>query len=171
MNNGIFLLNRLHDVLNSFRSLDFLAPLAIRLFLAPVMLVAGWNKLENFDSTAQWFGNPDWGLGLPMPEVLLSLAIAAEVVGGVLILVGLATRYAALPLMFTMIMAAATAHWSNGWFAIAPSNPDTSAARPLAALGIDAAQQSLANSTEVAERLERARGLLREHGNYGWLTD
>lgn len=167
----VYVMNRLHDLLNRFRGLDFLAPLAIRLYLAPVMLVAGWHKVENFDSVVQWFGNAEWGLGLPLPAVMLSLAIAAELGGGVLILIGLATRYAAVPLMFTMLVAAVTAHWSNGWFAIAPSDPATSAARPLAALGIDAARDSLANSEDVAARLDRARGLLREHGNYEWLTE
>ncbi|MDF1820643.1 MAG: DoxX family membrane protein [Alcanivoracaceae bacterium] len=166
----VYALNRLHDLLNRFRALDFLAPLAIRLYLAPVMLVAGWHKVENFDSVVQWFGNTEWGLGLPMPAVMLSLAIIAELAGGVLILVGLATRYAALPLIFTMLVAAVTAHWDNGWFAIAPSDPATSAARPLAALGIDGAEQSLANSEQVAARLEQARSLLRENGDYSWLT-
>ena len=170
MSNLVYAFNRLHDLVQGFRTLDFLAPLAIRLYLAPVMIVAGWHKLESFDSVAQWFGNADWGLGLPAPELLLSLTIAAELGGGLLLLVGLATRYAAVPLMITMLVAALSAHWGNGWFAIAPSDPSTSAARPLAALGIDAAQQSLENSEAVAKRLDRARAILREHGDYDWLT-
>ena len=53
---------------------------------------------------------------------------------GKVLLLGLATRYIAVPLMITMVVAAATVHWENGWFAIAPSNPETSAARPLASV-------------------------------------
>jgi uncharacterized membrane protein YphA (DoxX/SURF4 family) len=73
--------------------------------------------------------------------------------------------------MITMLVAAFSVHWDNGWFAIAPSNPETSMAQPLAAVGIPAAQQSLENSEEVGKRLTAARGLLREHGQYGWLTE
>ena len=165
------LANRLHSLFNRTRKLDFLAPLLLRLFLAPVMIAAGWQKAGSFDSTVAWFGNDDWGLGLPFPAVLATLAITTELVGGLLLLIGLATRYVAVPLMITMLVAALTVHWQNGWFAVAPSDPDTSMARPLAALGIPAAQRSLENSREVGQRLQAARGLLREHGHYGWLTE
>jgi uncharacterized membrane protein YphA (DoxX/SURF4 family) len=110
-------------------------------------------------------------LGLPFPALLATLAIATELVGGILLLVGLATRYVAVPLMITMLVAAFSVHWQNGWFAVAPSDPETSMARPLAALGIPAAQRSLENSAEVGQRLQAARGLLREHGHYSWLTE
>lgn len=163
--------NRFHSLFNRTRKLDFLAPLLLRLFLAPVMIAAGWQKAGSFDSTVAWFGNDDWGLGLPFPALLATLAIAAELVGGILLLIGLATRYVAVPLMITMLVAALSVHWPNGWFAVAPSNPDTSMARPFAALGIPAAQRSLENSSEVGRRLQAARGLLREHGHYGWLTE
>lgn len=164
-------LNRLHDLLDLTRRLDFLAPLLLRLYLAPIMITSGWTKATSFDSTAAWFGNPDWGLGMPLPGLMAFLAIAAELVGGFLLLFGLATRYVAVPLMFTMAVAAAAVHWDNGWFAIAPSNPETSTAMPLAAVGIDAAERSLENSEEVGRRLDMARSILREHGNYSWLTE
>ena len=50
--------------------LDGLAPLALRLYLVPVFWMAGTKKLAGIDSTIGWFGNPDWGLGLPAPELL-----------------------------------------------------------------------------------------------------
>lgn len=163
--------NHFHSLFNRTRYVDFLAPLLLRLFLAPVMIAAGWQKASSFDSTVAWFGNDDWGLGLPFPALLATLAIATELVGGILLLVGLATRYVAVPLMVTMLVAIFSVHWQNGWFAVAPSNPDTSMARPLAALGIPAAQRSLENSAAVGQRLQAAKGLLREHGHYGWLTE
>ena len=43
------LLNRLQDVLETLRHIDFLGPLALRLYLAPVFWVAGLNKLNGFD--------------------------------------------------------------------------------------------------------------------------
>ncbi|MTI52503.1 MAG: DoxX family protein [Alcanivorax sp.] len=118
-----------------------------------------------------WFGNPDWGLGLPFPWLLALMATATELVGGVFLLIGFATRWISVPLMITMLVAIFTVHWDNGWFAIAPSDPTTSTARPLAELGLPAAQASLENSAQVGERLSKAKALLREHGHYDWLTD
>jgi len=150
--------------------LNFLAPLLLRLFLAPVFISAGLTKLYAFESTVAWFGNSDWGLGLPFPELMTFLVVAAELGGGFLVLLGLATRYVTIPLMITMLVAIFAVHWGNGWFAIAPSDPATSMAQPLAAIGFPAAEASLVNSEEVGQRLTAARGILREHGNYSWLT-
>lgn len=163
-------LARIHQWLDLTRKVDFLAPLLLRLYLAPVFIAAGLNKIGSFDSTVSWFGNPEWGLGLPLPWLMAFLATAAELVGGFLLLLGLGTRYIAVPLMITMLVAAFAVHWDNGWFAIAPSNPQTSMAQPLAAVGLPGAEASLANSEEVGKRLEAARSILKEHGNYDWLT-
>ena len=57
-------------LLNTTRIIDFLGPLALRLYLAPIFWMAGTSKLADIESTAAWFGNPDWGLGLPFPEVM-----------------------------------------------------------------------------------------------------
>ena len=161
---------RLNRGLDVARHADFLAPLLLRLFLAPVFITAGLTKLLAFESTVSWMGNPDWGLGLPLPWLMAVLATATELVGGWLLLFGLGTRLIAIPLMATMLVAAFAVHWHNGWFAIAPSDPSTSMARPLAAIGIPTAEQSLENSEAVGERLSAARQILREHGNYSWLT-
>ena len=169
--NATLLLARSRDLLDRCRGIDFLAPLFLRLFLAPVFISAGLTKMVAFESTVSWFGNPDWGLGLPFPWLMAFLATATELVGGFLLLFGLATRLIAIPLMITMLVAIFTVHWQHGWFAIAPSDPSTSMAGPLAAVGFPGAQASLANSEEVGKRLNAARGLLREHGNYNWLTE
>ncbi len=171
MNWLILQANRIHDWLDGLGKLDFLAPLALRLFLAPIFITAGLNKLGSFSGTVEWFGNPDWGLGLPFPELLATLAMLSELVGGFLLLFGLATRYIAVPLMVTMLVAACAVHWDNGWFAIAPSEPRTSMAQPLAQIGFPGAEESLENSREVGERLNAAQSILREHGNYDWLTE
>lgn len=136
------------------RHVDGLAPLALRLFLAPVFWMAGMNKFMNFEDTVAWFGNPDWGLGLPLPWLMALLATAAELGGAVLLTLGLATRWITIPLMVTMVVAAATVHWDNGWQAIADPGAPFANERVLAS----------------TEKLERARAILQEHGNYGWLT-
>ncbi len=148
------LLTKLHGLLESTRVFDFLGPLALRLYLVPVFWMAGQNKLGSFDSTVQWFGNPDWGLGLPFPWLLAFLATWTEVLGAISLLFGVAVRWFAVPLMFTMIVAATTVHLDNGWQAIADPGA------PFANERVEAS----------AEKIGRARDILREHGNYDWLT-
>lgn len=163
---------RLHrNLFGRLRHLDGLAPLLMRLYLAPVMIAAGLHKFRNWEDMVAWFGNPEWGLGLPAPALMVALAAGAELFGGLALLIGLAVRWAAIPLLISMAVAAGAVHWENGWFAIAPSDPDTSTAKVLAMVGIPAAERSLENSVEVGKRLQAARGLLREHGNYQWLSE
>ena len=171
MNQVLDVVARGTTLLNKARHLDFSVLLLMRLLLAPVFISAGMHKLANFGDIASWFGNAEWGLGLPFPVLMAALATTAELVGGIFLLAGFMTRLIAIPLMITMLVAGFSVHWQHGWFAIAPSNPATSAAQPLALIGIPAAQRSLENSVEVGERLQRARSLLREHGNYDWLTE
>ncbi|MDB2705026.1 DoxX family protein [Pseudomonadota bacterium] len=140
--------NTFQKLLNNTRALDFLAPLAMRIYLAPVFWMAANNKWNPFNSesslqgTIDWFANPDWGLGLPFPELMAYMAWGAEYFGAIALILGLAVRWASIPLMVTMIVAAITVHWENGWLAIA----------------------------ESSAQLEAARSLLQEHGNYDWLT-
>ena len=91
----------------------------MRLYLVPVFWMAGTNKLGDMESTIAWFGNPDWGLGLPMPELMAWAAALTEAGGAILLLIGLATRWISIPLMVTMVVAAVTVHWDRGWAAIA----------------------------------------------------
>ena len=142
-------------MLDSTRVLDFLAPLALRLYLVPIFWMAGTRKLADMESTISWFGNPDWGLGLPVPALLAWLATLTEVVGAVLLLFGLGTRLIALPLMVTMIVAAVTVHLEHGWLAIAEATGPFATERTVGAI----------------ERLDRAKSILQEHGNYSWLTE
>ncbi len=151
--------------------LDFIPLLALRLYLAPIFISVGLHKMHNFEDIVSWFGNPDWGLGLPAPALMAFLATAAELGGGIALLFGAATRLAAIPMIFTMIVAAGTAHWDNGWFAIAPSNPETSVAKILEPIGFPGAAESLENSVEVGKRLDAAKSLLQRHGNYSWLSE
>jgi uncharacterized membrane protein YphA (DoxX/SURF4 family) len=149
--------------------IDWLGPLALRLYLAPIFIGVGAHKFANFDDMVAWFGNPDGGLGLPMPRLLVFLVASAELLGGFALLLGLATRLFVLPPI--MIMAVGTVHWENGWFAIAPGDPATSTASVPAAVGIPAAERSLQNTEGVGQRVAAAKGILRRHGNYSWLTD
>lgn len=146
-------------VFNRARYMDGLAPLLIRLILIPVFWMAGTHKIDfatlmPFESTVAWFGNPDWGLGLPLPTLMAFLAGWTEILGAVLLALGLAVRWISVPLMITMLVAAVTAHWDNGWQAIADPSAPFANERVM----------------ESADRLARAKDILREHGNYDWLS-
>jgi uncharacterized membrane protein YphA (DoxX/SURF4 family) len=137
-----------HKIFNSLRHLDGLPSLALRLYLVPIFWMAGNQKLNNIDSTTEWFGNSEWGLGLPAPELLAYLATYTEVIGAVLLLSGLAVRWIAVPLMVTMIVAAVSVHWGSGWAAIADSSNE-----------------------EISSRLNTAKSVLQENANYRWITE
>ena len=159
----ISLLNRLQDLIEGFRAIDWLGPLALRLYLAPIFFVAGMNKVSGFENTVAWFGNPDWGLGLPAPAVMAGLATGSEVLGGILLLIGFATRWITVPLMFTMVIAATSVHWDNGWQA----NHD-----PKLPFASEYTMSIEADDAEQAgQRLDRAKSILQRHGNYDWLTE
>ena len=139
---------------------DGIPLLFLRLYLAPVMIQAGWNKASSFDSIVDWFGNDDYGLGLPMPLVMAFLATAAELVGGVLLLLGALTRLVSIPLMVTMIVAMVSVHAKNGWLAIADASSWLADGTILLNENIMAAP----------EKISAAKSLLQEHGHYDWLT-
>ncbi len=151
----MYLLIRLQELLDKTRAFDFLAPLALRLYLVPIFWMAGTRKLADMDSTIAWFGNPDWGLGLPFPDILAWAAALTEAGGALLLLVGFAVRWVSIPLMVTMVVAMVTVHWQHGWLAIAEATGPFATDRTIAAV----------------ERLERAKEILQQYGNYDWLTE
>ena len=150
------LLNFFQNLLDKFRALDFLAPLALRLYLVPIFWMAGSKKIKDIDSIIDWFGNPDWGLGLPYPEFMAWAATLTEVSGAILLLIGLAVRWISIPLMATMVVAAVTVHLPNGWLAIAEGGDSPFVTE---------------RTTGAIERLNVAKEILQEHGNYSWLTE
>ena len=137
--------------LDILRPIDGLGPLALRIFLAPVMIESGWRKIAGFDSTVSWFSN---SLGLPFPELMAALATAAEFGGGILLIFGLCTRLVAIPLMITMLVAAFLVHAENGWLAISDSSSFFANERVM----------------EAAPKKEIIKDIVREHGNYRYLT-
>lgn len=143
------------SVLDKTLALDFLGPLALRLYLVPIFWMAGSKKLANIDSTAAWFGDPEWGLGLPFPELMAWMASLTEAGGAILLFFGLAVRWISIPLMITMVVAAVTVHLQNGWLAIAEGSGFFASDRTAGAI----------------ERLDRAKEILQQHGNYDWLTE
>ena len=178
------LISMYNSFLNKLSTFDGVPALLLRLYLAPIFIMAGFSKTQLLNDEVTgiasfmadpniiaWFGNTEWGLGLPFPTLLANLVILAEFFGGWLLLVGALTRLISIPLMFTMIMAAATVHAPNGWFAITPTNPDISAAKVMTWVGFEQAEASLENSRQTASRIGAMREILEENGNTDWLYE
>jgi putative oxidoreductase len=99
--------------------LSYLQPvllLALRLYFGYGFMKAGLGKLQDVATTAEFFA----GWGIPLPTLSVYLAGTTECVGGLLLLLGVASRVVTIPLIGTMLVAYATAHtdvvhalWSN----------------------------------------------------------
>jgi putative oxidoreductase len=81
-------------------------PLVGRILLTLLFFVAGYNKLMNVAGTAGYFGK----VGLPMPDLLVWLVIATELVGGLLILIGWKTRVVAWVMAIFTVATAVVGH-------------------------------------------------------------
>jgi putative oxidoreductase len=90
-------------------SLRWLSPTLARLTVGLVFFRSGWGKLHDLDQVAAYFAE----LGIPNPAFQARLASSAEFVCGGLLLLGLATRFAVVPLFITMCVAIRTAQWEN----------------------------------------------------------
>jgi putative oxidoreductase len=90
-------------------ALAFLPPLLTRLVLGQAFFFTGRGKLENFDRTVGFFT----GLGIPFPALNAAFVSRLEFYGGLLLVVGLATRLVAAGLCSTMVVALATADKEN----------------------------------------------------------
>lgn len=85
--------------------LAWLPALLTRLVLFAVFAPAGWGKLHSLARVTAYFTD----LGVPLPHVSAGLVAVTEFAGGVLLLIGLGARLAAVPLVATMTVAIATA--------------------------------------------------------------
>jgi putative oxidoreductase len=85
--------------------------LIFRLILAYGFYGPAMQKAGNVDGIAQWFSSMNY----PLPTLNAYLATGTEVLGFVLLFLGLATRIITLPLMVVMIVAIGTIHLGNGF--------------------------------------------------------
>ena len=94
------------------RAVD-LAPFVLRVSLGLIFLLHGYQKLQ---TGVTGVGGFLAGLGFPAPEAFAILLIAAEIVGGILLILGLFTHWAAKLLAFVALVALLTVHVRNGFF-------------------------------------------------------
>jgi putative oxidoreductase len=93
-------------VLNKMQPLGLLV---LRVVLGIVMAVHGWQKIHagpsHFVQTVHALGMPGW---------LAYLSLAAEFLGGLLVIAGFATRIAAFFILIDMLVALTKVHVHNG---------------------------------------------------------
>jgi putative oxidoreductase len=97
------------SLLNVADRLSIVAPTLARIAIGVVFIGTGWGKLHNLDKITGFFTE----LGIPAPAFNAVLVSSAELVCGVLLLVGLFARLAAIPLIVIMIVAILTARRSD----------------------------------------------------------
>jgi putative oxidoreductase len=88
---------------------SYLAPLG-RLLLSSLFIWAGYNKLINPGGTAQYFAKG----GVPIPDLAAWVAIIVEFIGGVMLLVGVQTRWVALALAIWCLITGFAYHLPGG---------------------------------------------------------
>jgi uncharacterized membrane protein YphA (DoxX/SURF4 family) len=99
------------------RGLDFLPPLLLRLFLAPLFWVSGSKKLGLFAGTdVVWYNPMTWfdaatyqtsvealsATPMPLPNMMNGIIGGVEVAAAFLLILGLAVRWISLPLLALM---------------------------------------------------------------------
>jgi putative oxidoreductase len=87
------------------RRLEFIGPTLARLTVGLVFIGTGWGKLHSLPDVTEFFAS----LHIPAPGLNARIAASTEFIGGILVLIGLCTRLAALPMAFTMAIAILTA--------------------------------------------------------------
>lgn len=89
------------------------APLVLRVVTGLVFALHGWQKLEMGVPGVTDFLT---SLGFPMPGFFAIVLIAAELIGGILLILGAFTHWAAKVLAVVALVALITVHLPNGFF-------------------------------------------------------
>ncbi|MFN3321930.1 MAG: DoxX family protein [Bryobacteraceae bacterium] len=87
---------------------------ALRITLGVVMFMHGFQKLFTY-GLGGVAGSMEQ-FGLPLPMVSAVLITLTEFAGGALLMLGLLTRLAAVPVAFSMLVATLTVHLPHGFF-------------------------------------------------------
>jgi len=91
--------------LSLLERLRWVAPLLGRLAVGLLFLSTGWGKVHSLDKVTAFFVQ----LGIPAPGLNAVVVGYSELVCGALLVIGLATRLATLPLIVSMVVALLTA--------------------------------------------------------------
>ena len=85
--------------------------LFVRLIIAYNFYEPAMMKISDISSTAMWFES----MGIPLPTLNAYMAAGTEIMGVILLTLGLMTRVISVPLIIIMFVAIATVHGENGY--------------------------------------------------------
>lgn len=91
------------------KALHNFGPLIGRILIALIFVWSGFGKISGFEGTVGYIASK----GLPLPELAAIGAIIVELGGGILLILGWKTRWAAAAMMVFTAMAAVLFH--NFW--------------------------------------------------------
>jgi putative oxidoreductase len=100
---------RAQTVIAALEGSDWIPQLLVRLFVGYFFFETGWGKAQNLDAITERFV----GWGIPLPNVSVVLSVYTELIGGTLLVVGLGTRLASVPLLINMLAAILTVNIKN----------------------------------------------------------
>lgn len=83
--------------------------LIFRIVIGFIFIQSGWGKLHNLTGVISYFQS----LGIPLANIQAPLVAGVELLAGLFILIGLATRISSLFLFVIMIVAIKTAKWED----------------------------------------------------------
>ena len=103
----------MNELRNASRKLRPLALTILRVAAGVIMAVHGWMKVTDFGAWQETLA----GMGMPAPEIFAPLAVAAELAGGIGLILGLLTPIAAIGVLSSMLVAIFLVHLPNGLLA------------------------------------------------------
>lgn len=101
--------NGYFQLTESITKLDWLPVLLARISLGSIFILSGWGKLHAIEKVTEFFIE----LGIPFAGFNAVFVGLVEFICGLLLLFGLLTRLASVPLIATMIVALFTAKLSD----------------------------------------------------------
>ncbi|MFV2071733.1 MAG: DoxX family protein [Thermoanaerobaculales bacterium] len=116
-------INRVNDLtLQVTEKLGFIVPLVTRIVIGLAFFHTGVGKFRHFDNIVGFFQ----GLGIPFPAFNAGLVASMETVGGIMLILGLFTRFFASGLSITMVVALITADSASflaSWSSASENSP------------------------------------------------
>jgi putative oxidoreductase len=103
------LIDRVEPLRRRLTAAEWLPQLLVRLFVGYFFAETGWGKVHNLSGMAERFA--DWGI--PAPAFNAALSGYTELIGSVLVMLGLFTRFISIPMVINMAVAIAVVKWKK----------------------------------------------------------